>query len=555
MKNVVLLFLFFVCLNIFPQGVKVKEVKETVSGSDAFHAPMDENGHPCGLVKVLTTIGDLTFEGNVKGVVENKTNEYHVFLSRGSDMLIIKRSHILPLTIKFKDYGIDQIASKATYCIILKEEKMNATKNGVIVNVRPPQAKVRVDEILIENENGDGSYQLVLPKGDHVLKFEEKGYRPSVQVIKTGKGTQTLNIELESLLADLEISCKMSTAEIWIDDELKGTGAWQGRLPAGTYKITAKQKGFSSETKEITIEEKSSRSLVLPMLERAEGRVVVITDPQGSRVSIDGKGNYPSGQPFKVQTGQHTVIAKLPFGYKDGKKEIEVGEEGIDSVFIVIEPMNSTYALAFHGDVEKQLQLANECQEKAIYNDNDSIERNYWYDQVLANITKLDNSVFLSEYKSLQLHYGEADKELKVLLHRIKIGGKWDDFEKGSVFSDIANCYERLHNYQEAIKWRKQAVEIAGKGSLYLSYKNLAQAYEKACDKSQAVIWYKKAASEWDDINNRDSWGWATLELADAYLRLGYNKDAAEIYRHFIQKSPNDINVNEWKNKLQQTGY
>ena len=107
MKNVVLLFLFFVCLNIFPQGVKVKEVKETVSGSDAFHAPMDENGHPCGLVKVLTTIGDLTFEGNVKGVVENKTNEYHVFLSRGSDMLIIKRSHILPLTIKFKDYGID----------------------------------------------------------------------------------------------------------------------------------------------------------------------------------------------------------------------------------------------------------------------------------------------------------------------------------------------------------------------------------------------------------------------------------------------------------------
>ena len=555
MKNVVLLFLFFVCLNIFPQGAKVKEVKETVSGSDAFHAPMDENGHPCGLVKVLTTIGDLTFEGNVKGVVENKTNEYHVFLSRGSDMLIIKRSHILPLTIKFKDYGIDQIASKATYCIILKEEKMNATKNGVIVNVRPPQAKVRVDEILIENENGDGSYQLVLPKGDHVLKFEEKGYRPSVQVIKTGKGTQTLNIELESLLADLEISCKMSTAEIWIDDELKGTGAWQGRLPAGTYKITAKQKGFSSETKEITIEEKSSRSLVLPMLERAEGRVVVITDPQGSRVSIDGKGNYPSGQPFKVQTGQHTVIAKLPFGYKDGKKEIEVGEEGIDSVFIVIEPMNSTYALAFHGDAEKQLQLANECQEKAIYNDNDSIERNYWYDQVLANITKLDNSVFLSEYKSLQLHYGEADKELKVLLHRIKIGGKWDDFEKGSVFSDIANCYERLHNYQEAIKWRKQAVEIAGKGSLYLSYKNLAQAYEKASDKSQAVIWYKKAASEWDDINNRDSWGWATLELADAYLRLGYNKDAAEIYRYFIQKYPNDKSVNEWKNKLRQTGH
>lgn len=554
-RNKVLLMLFFVCLNIFPQGINVKDIKETVSGSDAFHAPMDENGHPCGLVKVLTTIDDLTFEGNVKGKVENKTNEYHIFLSKGSDMLIIKRPHILPLTINFKDYGIDQIASKATYSIILKEEKMNATKNGVIVNVRPPQAKVRVDDILIDNENGDGSYQLVLTKGDHVFQFEEKGYRSSVQVVKTGKESQTLNIELESLLATLEISCKTSTAEIWIDNELKGTGAWQGKLPAGTYMITAKQKGFTSETREIKLEEKGTRSLVLPMLERAEGRVVVVTDPQGARVSIDGKGNYLSGQPIKVQTGQHTVIAKLPFGYKEGRKEIEVGEEGLDSVFIVIEPINSTYASAFKGDVEKQLQLANECQEKAIYNENDSIERNYWYDQVLSNLAKLDNNVFLSEYKSLQLHFREANKELKVLLHRIKIGDKWEENEKESVFSGIANCYERLQNFQEAIIWRKKAVEYAGKGSLYLSYKNLALAYEKASDKSQAVIWYKKAASEWGDINNRDSWGWATLELADAYLRLGYNKDAAEIYRYFIQKYPNDKSVNEWKNKLRQTGY
>ncbi len=554
-KNSITFLLFFICLNIFSQGIKVKEVKEIISGSDAFHAPIDENGHPCGLVKVLTTIDDLTFEGNVKGEVENKTNEYHVFLSKGSDLLIIKRPHILPHTIKFKDYGIDQIASKTTYSIILKEEKINKKKNGVIVNVRPPQAKVRVDDIFIENENGDGSYQLVLSKGEHVLKIEEKGYRSSVQVVKTGKGTQTLDIDLESLLADLEISCKMSTAEIWIDDELKGTGAWQGRLPAGTYKITAKQKGFSSETKEITIEEKSSRSLVLPMLERAEGRIVVITDPQGSRVSIDGKGNYPSGQPIKVQTGQHTVIAKLPFGYKDGKKEIEVGVEGLDSVYIDLEPINSTYASAFRGDVVKQLQLANECQEKAIYNDNDSIERNYWYDQVLANITKLDNSVFLSEYKSIQLHYGEADKELKVLLHRIKIGAPWEEGEECGLYSDVADCYERLQNYQESIVWRKKSIEKANRGNNYFLSRKLAETYEKAGERFQAIVWYKKALENLGD--GAWLWNWLdiTQDIADACLRLGAKADAAMIYKKLISKNPNHKNVDVLKEKLRQTGY
>lgn len=547
--------LFCCCQIVWAQGIKVKEVKETISGSDAFHAPSDENGHPCGLVKVLTTIDDLTFDGNIVGEVANKTNEYHVFLSKGSEMLVIKRPHILPLTINFTNYGIGQIESKATYIIILKEEKMNASKNGVIVNVHPPQAKVRVDDVLIENENGDGSYQLVLPKGDYVFRFEEKGYRPSVQVVKTGKESLTLNIELESLLADLEISCKTSTAEIWIDDDMKGMGAWQGKLPAGTYKITAKQKGFISETKEITLEEKGTRSLVLPMLGRTEGKVVVVTDPIGARVSVDGKGNYFSGQPINIMTGQHTVIAKQPFGYKDVRKEIEVDEEGIDTISIVLDPINSTYASAFNGDVEKQLQLAKECQEKAFYNETDSLERNYWYDQVLSNLTKLNNNVFLSEYKSIQLHCSEADKELKVLLHRIRIDGKWGEEERFSVYSDIANCYERLQKYQEAIGWRKKAIEVAGKGDKYISYKDLAHAYEKADDKSQAVVWYRKAASEWGDINNRGNWGWATLELADAYLRLGYNKEAAEIYRFFIQQSPKDKSINEWKNKLQQTGY
>ena len=141
---------FLFCFqNILGQGMKIEGVKETVSGTDAFHAPMDNNGNPCGLVKVLSTIEDLTFGGPIVGGIENKTNEYHVFLAKGSKEIMIKRSHVLPIVIKFADYGIEEIVSKATYSIVVKEVKMNANKNSVTFSVHPKGANVYVDELLI----------------------------------------------------------------------------------------------------------------------------------------------------------------------------------------------------------------------------------------------------------------------------------------------------------------------------------------------------------------------------------------------------------------------
>lgn len=544
-RNNIFLLLFFVCLNIFPQGIKVKEVKETVSGSDAFHAPMDENGHPCGLVKVLTTIDDLTFEGNVKGKVENKTNEYHIFLSKGSDMLIIKRPHILPLTINFKDYGIDQIASKATYSIILKEEKMNATKNGVIVNVRPPQAKVCVDDILIDNENGDGSYQLVLTKGDHVFQFEEKGYRSSVQVVKTGKESQTLNIELESLLATLEISCKTSTAEIWIDDELKAKGGWQGKLPAGTYVVTAKQKGFSPQTKKITLEEKSSRSLVLPMLERAMGKLLVKTDPTGATVTIDGQSGYKSDTPIDIKAGQHTIIATLPFGYKEEKIEVEVGDEKMDSFFIKMKPEDDLYTAAFNGDIDKQIQI----RDNKSYED--SIEVAYWNRKINEKILEMDDNHFLIYCNKV---WNNSYRHLDILLRQAKLDKRMSDDDRSMIYSEIADYYKSDGNLKKAIEWRERICEITV--HKHLAYRELAQLYELAGENKNAVGCYKKSL---EDLGEQvwEMWNWYDLieDYADACLRLGENKDAATILNKLISKNPNNKKIGEWKSKLKQTGY
>ena len=64
-KFCVLFSVLFCSLTFYGQGLKISEVKETVSGTDAFHAPIDWNGHPCGLVKVLAVFPDLQFDGLV----------------------------------------------------------------------------------------------------------------------------------------------------------------------------------------------------------------------------------------------------------------------------------------------------------------------------------------------------------------------------------------------------------------------------------------------------------------------------------------------------------
>ena len=69
-----ILALSLVCLNSFSQGFKVKEFKQNMNDGSAFHAPMDADGHPCGLVKVRTDDDKLQFGGNVVGQVENKMN-------------------------------------------------------------------------------------------------------------------------------------------------------------------------------------------------------------------------------------------------------------------------------------------------------------------------------------------------------------------------------------------------------------------------------------------------------------------------------------------------
>jgi hypothetical protein len=395
-------FAVLFAISSYAQGLKITEIKETISGSDAFHAPMDKNGHPCGLVKIQAMIPDLRFEGEVEGDFMYENNEYKVFLAKGSKQLMIKRPQVLPVVVNFPDFGINEISSKATYNIKLKEVSLNATKNLLVIDVMPRKANVYIDDLLIDNENGDGGYRLLLTKGEHLCKIECRGYRSYASVVKIGKGTQTINAELESLLADVEIVCQTSGAHIIVDGEEVGIGSWKGKLPAGSYKIDVQLEGYISSSQTLVLDEKDNRTASIPQLKRAKGSLSVITNVKEANVFLDGQLVSNAKEIKDILTGNHILSVKAPFGYKEVEKNITILSGENNSIKIEMAPIDNLYAKAFAGDVNAQAEICKLRMNSSKYQDRDTIERDYWCDRLLDNIDKINKNVL----EKVWIYYG-----------------------------------------------------------------------------------------------------------------------------------------------------
>ena len=113
------------CQYSFPQGLKVKDFQHNINDGSAFHAPLDSEGHPCGLIKVRSDNSELVFRGNIIGDVVNKLNEYWVYMPQGSKQLNILHTNFMPMTIDFDAFGICEVSSKTTYILTLSEQKYN----------------------------------------------------------------------------------------------------------------------------------------------------------------------------------------------------------------------------------------------------------------------------------------------------------------------------------------------------------------------------------------------------------------------------------------------
>lgn len=525
MRSITLIISIFLFVHSFSQGFKVKEFKQNLSDGSAFHAPIDADGNPCGLIKVRTDDAELKFKGTIVGEVENKMNEYWVYMSQGSKSLNITHPHFMPISIAFADYGIE-ISPKATYILTLTETKYKKEKTGVAIVVKPEKAELHIDDILVDNLGGNGFYQLYLPKGTHICKLSKLGYRTNVQAIQVGKVSQTINVELESVMAELELNCKTTTAELYVDDEFKGNGTWKGNVLPGEHQIEVRQKNYISYNQSVSLAEKECRSLSIQELKRSEGKLSIETTPSGVFISVDGIPVGTSPCKYITTTGHH-IIKGESYGCQPALLEIDVDEGDNPShstmvlkivgnsffervaPFLRVESLlidsfnverqsfcfdhKNAYTKAYLGEERYIKELSIRCLISGKYDKSFYKEAFFWMKK-LPNLNNFlvicNNESSLSEcIIEAYCEVGNPEKALELLRKQT------DSWAFHSEIRIIGDAFFKKKEYDKA----KQCFEEAEE----LGYEGLGDCYAVKGDKQRAVIYYRKYLQEfkYDDGN------------------------------------------------------
>lgn len=183
MKRYILILLLIADALIAPAQKLVIEGFKCSNGdlTASVNLRKDLNGDDCALVKVQLAAVGAKFEGNIVDPVLNKTDEYWVYLTRGSKQLVVKHPNYLPVNIEFSKYGINGLTAKTTYVLTLVKSAPVEKTQKLTIHYTPSNATVLVDSKFV---NGNGLITLDLPLGAHNYVIAADGYSTSEGDIK-----------------------------------------------------------------------------------------------------------------------------------------------------------------------------------------------------------------------------------------------------------------------------------------------------------------------------------------------------------------------------------
>lgn len=332
------IFFFFILLSTltFGQKMTVESFEELPLDIIArTNVRLDNNDVPAAVVRVRIVLQDVVFKGAVIGEPVYGIGEYLVYLADGTKKFTVHHKDFLPLDVVFKDYGIDHVEGKSTYCLTIivdnSQFKQQPTGNYFILKVLPTTARV-----LINGEpktiQSDGTLKEYLLNGKYTYTVEAEGYSPQTGSFVMTSERKELAITLKSAKALLTVKTTTPGARIYINEEDRGENQWQGELMPATYLIEVRKDGFRSVTQSVTLAKQEKREVVLPALMPLSGSLNVDFEPIDANVYLDGKlvGKSPNIFP-EILVGKHSIKITKD-GFADYEGEVSVQENQQTSV-------------------------------------------------------------------------------------------------------------------------------------------------------------------------------------------------------------------------------
>ena len=182
--------------------------------------------------------------------------------------------------------------------------------------------------ILIDGEKSDKvtpCENLPVTSGEHTVQVIKDNFQPSAQKVTFQDGkTVTLKLNLIPNYADVVIQT-LQSAEIFINNESKGTGVWQGRLGAGVHSLEARLDKHRTAKKDIEVLTGETQNIELSPTP-IYGTLDVITNPAGATITINGKACGTSPATISNLLIGENNLQLIKQGYVDINKMIVVAE-------------------------------------------------------------------------------------------------------------------------------------------------------------------------------------------------------------------------------------
>ena len=206
------------------------------------------------------------------------------------------------------------------------------TSQYVLFKVTPQNALVELDGQTLEVVSGTATKRMPFGTYSYRVHAPRHAVKSGTVVVNDPRTKHIVNITLEPQYVTANFSVA-NNAEIWIDEQKRGTGSCTLELGYGTYLVECRLPGHKSSQQEIQIGRSSATgTIALSPPSPIYGSVDINSTPAEAEIWIDGKqvGTTPMFL-SEFLIGKHEILLKKS-GYKDKKLNFLVNEAQMSAV-------------------------------------------------------------------------------------------------------------------------------------------------------------------------------------------------------------------------------
>ncbi|MDR3133099.1 MAG: PEGA domain-containing protein [Prevotellaceae bacterium] len=227
-------------------------------------------------------------------------------------------------------HGIMEITARKQLPLVVV---LQPALGSIVVNTRPEQgADVFVDGV----KRGQSPLELdKMYNGEHSIRVMKTLYLPANAKTTVSDGqTATLDIDMKPNYAVITF---VTDGDIYVNDEYKATGTWQGRLSPGSYKVEVRKASHRSSFTTVEVKADEIRTVEMEAPVPVYGSLD-ITANVTAQIYVDGQ---PTGEttPYlmnQVLASSHRIELRSN-GYQPYRQTVEIQEGKRTNMQVVLQ--------------------------------------------------------------------------------------------------------------------------------------------------------------------------------------------------------------------------